>query len=131
MNKSRDLVNKFMTKRGWHTQLPDHVAKSISIEAAELLELFQWANPEISEVKSNKKILGDIKGELADVFIYAIQMALILEIDIEEIVKNKIAHASRKYPVHLMKRRSKGESLATKEYLEIKKAYRRMKKSEK
>ena len=124
MNKSQEQVRKFVADRDWHTQLPDHVAKSISIEAAELLELFQWASPSVAEIKNDPEKLADIKAELADVFVYALQMSLLFNLDVDEIIKDKLAFADKKYPAKLMKQRSAGDGLATKKYLEIKKSYR-------
>lgn len=129
MNNPRDRVKEFMRERGWEKQLPDHVAKSIAIEAAELLELFQWSTPTAKEIQDDPEKFAELKGELADVFIYSLQMSLILNLDIDEIVKNKLAFADKKYPAHLMRKRSAGETLATKKYLEIKKAYRQKKKN--
>lgn len=128
METSRKLVKDFTLARGWEKQLPDHVAKSISIEAAELLEIFQWSSPSFTEVKADKQKMEEIKGELADVLIYCIQMALILNLDIDEIIAKKLAFANKKYPAHLMKQRSDTESHATEVYLKIKKAYRKNRK---
>ncbi|MDO8483144.1 MAG: MazG-like family protein [bacterium] len=124
MNTSQKAVEQFVHERGWEKQLPDHVAKSITIEAAELLEIFQWSNPTAKEIKRNLKQLSLIKGELADVLIYSLHLANILGLNAETIVEEKLAFAAKKYPSELMKRRSKGDSLATIEYLEIKNAYR-------
>jgi len=124
MKKAKELVEKFAKDRGWDDQLPDQVAKSISIEAAELLELFQWTNPKVSEIKSNNEKLKELSGELADVFIYSLQMAVLFGLDVDEIVKTKLDFAGKKYPVELMRKRSKGDSSALDEYLRIKKEYR-------
>ena len=116
-----------MAARGWSKQLPDHIAKSISIEAAELLEHFQWATPTAAEIKNNPQKFAELQGELADVFIYGFQLALVLGLDVEKIVKAKLDFADKKYPAELMKQRMEGDTLATEKYLEIKRAHRKLK----
>ena len=84
-------ILKFRDDRNWkqfHT--PDSLAKSISIEAAELLENFQWG------VDYD---INNVKEELADVLIYCISMAESLDLDIEEIIKAKIIKNGIKYPI--------------------------------
>ena len=75
------------------------MAKSISIEAAELLECFQWSNDNFN--------LEDVKDELADVMNYCIQMSHVLNVDIVDILNAKLDKTEKKYPVE----RSKGKSL--------------------
>lgn len=91
MDELKKELIKFQTERDWkkfHT--PENLAKSISIEAAELLEHFQWGKEyDISEVAD----------ELADVFNYCILMAIELDLDINEIVLNKMKKNALKYPV--------------------------------
>lgn len=65
---------------------------ALSIEAAELMELFLWKSPEEADV--NK-----VKEELADVFAYALLLADSYDLDIEQIVLDKIALNEKKYPV--------------------------------
>lgn len=125
------MVNRFAKARDWDKQAPDDIAKSVCIEAGELLELFQWSSPTVEEIKKNQKKMAELAGELADVFIYALELANLLEFDADEIVDKKLQFADKKYPAELMKRRSAGDSLATKEYLEIKEKYRKNKKIEK
>ena len=111
MKSTIDKINKFRDDRDWrkfHNE--KDLAISISIEASELLELFQWK--ESKEVTS--KSLGRIKEELADVLIYSFMLADNLNLDIEEIIKEKIDINSKKYPVEL----SKGSN---KKYTELEK----------
>ena len=84
-------VKKFTEDRNWdqfHT--PDNLAKSIAIEAGELLECFQWS-PEYDE--------QDVKEELADVMNYCIQLADKLGISIEDAIIEKIRKNELKYPI--------------------------------
>ncbi|MCR4311477.1 MAG: nucleotide pyrophosphohydrolase [Candidatus Taylorbacteria bacterium] len=126
---TEELVEQFVKDRDWHKQMPDHVAKSIAIEASELLEHFQWSNPTANAVKKDAKKLDEVSGELADVFIYCFQMAVLLGLDVDTIVSEKLMLAGKKYPVSLMKKRSAGEPDAHERYLSIKKSYRAKKKN--
>lgn len=90
-----DLLNKeikeFVDERDWNKfHSPANLAKSISIEANELLECFQW--------EENNFNLDDVKDELADVINYCIQMSQVLNLDIYEIVMNKLEKTRKKYP---------------------------------
>ncbi len=99
MEEIVEEIKKFNKEREWgkfHT--PDNLAKSISIEAAELLECFQWDGENY-----NKQ---DVYEELADVFTYCIQMSISLGIDPKEIILNKLEKTKKKYPVE----KSKGVS---------------------
>lgn len=88
----KQRIDKFNKDRDWdkfHT--PVNLAKSISIEAAELLECFQWSNDEF-----NKEAVLE---ELADVMNYCIQMSQVLNVDIIDIINNKMNQNEIKYPV--------------------------------
>lgn len=111
-------------ERGWDNFRPSDIAKSIMIEGAELLELFQWENLSLNEIRNNKGKIREIEKELADVLIYAMEMSVLLNLDTEKIIHSKLAHVSKKYPAKLMKA-SKGQEPGTQsEYLRIKKEYR-------
>lgn len=104
MKKLMSKINQFRDDRDWrkfHNE--KDLAISISLEASELLELFQWKNSE--EVVESS--LEEIKEELADVFIYSFMMADNLNLDVEEIIKEKIDINSKKYPVELSKGNNK------------------------
>ena len=74
---------------------PENLAKSISIEAGELLECFQWD----SENYNNEEVCE----ELADVFTYCIQMAMKLDVKPEELILKKLEKTKKKYPVEKAK----------------------------
>ena len=98
MKKAQEKILEFTKVRNWDQfHSPENLAKSISIEAAELLECFQWSG----EYKKE-----DVVDELADIVNYCILLADKLDVDIEEIVLNKLAKNEQKYPVH----KSKGKS---------------------
>lgn len=97
---SMDKVNQFRDARNWrqfHNE--KDLAISISLEAAELLELFQWKQPE--EVRMNK--LERIKEELADVLIYSYMLADNLNLDLDEIIEEKLKKNCLKYPLEKSK----------------------------
>lgn len=87
-----DRIRKFTEDRDWdqfHT--PGNLAKSISIEANELLECFQWSE--------NEYDLQHIKEELADVIVYCQNMLDKLGLDADEIVNMKMTMNETKYPI--------------------------------
>ena len=91
-----DKVIEFRDDRNWKQfHNPKDLAISISLEAAELLEVFQWsADDVICESKKDK-----VKEELADVVNYCILMADACDLDLDEIVQAKIKRNNEKYPV--------------------------------
>ena len=97
--KIKQRIDKFVTDREWrqfHT--PSNLAKSISIEASELLECFQWSDTDYD--------LEHVKEELADVLNYCIQMSQVLNLDIVDILNAKMDKTEKKYPLE----KSKGVS---------------------
>ncbi|HYK73577.1 MAG TPA: nucleotide pyrophosphohydrolase [Pseudoneobacillus sp.] len=98
MDKMRQTILNFRDERGWK---PYHnekdLAISISLEANELLENFQWKSSE--EAVNDKDSFQNMKEEMADILIYLIQLADKLEIDLEEEVLEKMKKNALKYPV--------------------------------
>lgn len=93
-------ILKFRDDRDWKQfHNPKDLAISISLEAAELLEVFQWSAEDV--VCSDK--LEKIKEELADVVNYCVLMADICGLDLDEIVQEKIKRNDKKYPVEKAK----------------------------
>ena len=91
-----DQVLKFRDDRNWKQfHNPKDLAISISLEAAELLEVFQWSADDV--VCANKS--DKIKEELADVVNYCILMADACGLDLDDIVQEKIKRNNEKYPV--------------------------------
>lgn len=89
-------IKKFNYERDWGKfHSPENLAKSIVIEAGELLECFQW-----NSENYNKE---EVCEELADVFTYCIQMAIKLEVDPEDIILKKLEKTKKKYPVEKAK----------------------------
>lgn len=92
-------VRKFREDRDWdqfHT--PENLAKSISIEAGELLEHFQWNSDYDKQ---------EVSEELADVMVYCIHMADAMGVDLKEIILSKMGKNEKKYPIDKAKGNSK------------------------
>lgn len=92
-------IDKFNKDRDWDQfHSPVNLSKSISIEAGELLECFQWSN--------DKYELEDVKEELADVMNYCLQMCNVLNLDPIDIINKKMDKTEKKYPVEKAKGKS-------------------------
>ncbi|MCI8647345.1 MAG: nucleotide pyrophosphohydrolase [Firmicutes bacterium] len=91
-NQTIERIRKFTADRDWEQfHSPANLAKSISIEAAELLECFQWSDTDYD--------LEHVKEELADVIVYCQDMLDRLGLDADEIVNAKMTKNEAKYPV--------------------------------
>lgn len=100
LDELKKRIDKFNKDRDWDQfHSPSNLAKSISIEAGELLECYQWnENADIEEVKE----------ELADVMNYCIQLSMVLDVDIIDIMNKKMDKTEKKYPI------SKSKGVSTK-----------------
>ena len=98
--ETRKQILNFRDERNWKQfHNPKDLSISISLEAAELLEIFQWSGSDtICENKKDK-----IREELADVMIYCTLMADACELDIDEIIREKMKRNQMKYPVEKAK----------------------------
>jgi len=96
----KQLVAKFIAERNWQGyHLSKNLAMSIAIEAAELMEYFQWQDNEEGQFSlshpATKTAIGD---ELADILIYTISFALQADLDISEIVHTKMEKNENRFP---------------------------------
>lgn len=92
---SMEIINQFINDRNWHQfHNAKDLAISVSLEASELLELFQWRTPE-----EGTENIERVKEELADVLIYSYMMADNLGLDIDQIIAEKVKKNAEKYPV--------------------------------
>lgn len=99
LEQLKQRIQKFNDDRDWNQfHTPANLAKSISIEANELLECFQW--------NENEYDIENVKEELADVMNYCIQMSQVLDVDIVDIMNAKMDKTEKKYPIE----KSKGVS---------------------
>ncbi len=95
----RTRINHFVAERDWsqfHT--PKNLAMAMIVEAAELVEQFQWDTPQQSQQLTPEKREA-VSHELADTFVYLLRIAEILEIDLIEAANQKIDLNAKKYPV--------------------------------
>ena len=105
--KIKVSLQKFATDRDWNKfHTPKNLAISISLEASELLEIFQWSNEKTSfyqKIDMRKKI----SEEVADIALYLIRFCDLMNLDLEKICLEKIRLNKKKYPIHLSKGSSK------------------------
>ena len=96
----RDLVRRFVEERDWRQfHSPKNLSMSLAIEAAELMEHFQWIDiAESRAVRSQPQKLAEVREELADVLCYALALANELEIDLSTAVRDKMMKNALKYP---------------------------------
>jgi NTP pyrophosphatase (non-canonical NTP hydrolase) len=119
-------VRRLLEERGWSALRPSDLAKSIMIEGAELLEIFQWDNQSPEQVKADPEKMERIRKELADVMIYCFEMGVILDLDMEEVLAEKLKKVEQKYPVEMFNAATHGSEPGTEAiYKEVKEKYRR------
>jgi NTP pyrophosphatase (non-canonical NTP hydrolase) len=96
----RDLVRDFVDARDWQQfHSPKNLSMALAIEAAELMEHFQWISTEASRnVAENGEKLGAVGEELADVICYALAIANEMNIDVSSTVREKMKKNAIKYP---------------------------------
>lgn len=102
----KDRMAIFVRERDWeqfHT--PKNLAMSIAIEAAELMEHFQWLSVDDSKDLDPERLV-DIGEELADIIIYSLSLSNSLSLDLSQTVIAKMEKNSRKYPTEKVKGKS-------------------------
>ncbi len=96
----RAIVAEFVTERDWrqfHT--PKNLSMSLAVEAAELMEHFQWLTPrESRELAGDTGKLSEVADEISDILCYALALANELEIDVAAAFERKMAANRKKYP---------------------------------
>ncbi len=97
----RDLVRRFVDERDWNQfHTPKNLAMALSIEAAELMEHFQWLGVEESRrVGERPEVMRDVEEELVDVLSYTLAIANALDIDLASTIYAKMEKNAVKYPV--------------------------------
>lgn len=97
-NETIDKIKAFRDERDWSQfHNPKDLAISISLEAAELLEVFQWSGADLDCTEGDARI----REELADILSYAILLADRCGIDMDEILREKLQRNAEKYPADL------------------------------
>jgi NTP pyrophosphatase (non-canonical NTP hydrolase) len=98
-------LREFARARDWEKfHEPKNLTMALTVEAAELMELFQWStDSESRDARSDPAILDAARAELADVLIYLLRISDVLGIDLDAAVRTKIALNADKYPIDLSK----------------------------
>jgi dCTP diphosphatase len=109
VNELKQKLKTFAKDRDWEKfHNPKNLSMALSVEIAELVEIFQWMTAEESiEVKLNKNLINDIAYELADIISYVILIADIFKININNSIIRKIEVNNVKYPINKVKGSSK------------------------
>ena len=100
-------LREFSAERDWEQyHSPKNLSMALSVEVAELVEIFQWSNDGGLDTVKDPTQRNKIKKELADIFNYLVKLIDILDIDIEKESLNKIKENAEKYPVEKVKGKS-------------------------
>lgn len=103
----KNKFSKFASEREWeqfHT--PKNLSMALSVEASELMEIFQWLKTGDKNELNNDQ-LNQVKDELADVLLYSIRLADLLDINLEKAIPEKMEKNAQKYPVEKARGNSK------------------------
>lgn len=95
----QERLRTFAEERDWpqfHT--PKNLAMALSVEASELLEIFQWLTPEESVHVMTGERADDVRDEIADVMIYLLRLCDVLGIDLAAAVRTKVERNSSRFP---------------------------------
>ena len=105
--KIQNQLQKFASERDWEQfHSPKNLSMALSVEASELVEIFQWLTLAESNFPDQKQ-LDSIRSEVADIAMYLIRFCDVLEINLEEAIEEKIIENGNKYQVELSKGSSK------------------------
>ncbi len=100
IGRLREVVRQFVDERDWRQfHAPKNLSMALAIEAAELMEHFQWITPEASRaIGEDAEKLADVGEELADVLCYVLAIANELDLDLSSTFDDKMAKNRLKYP---------------------------------
>lgn len=103
----RQIIRQFVEERDWRQfHAPKNISMALAIEAAELMEHFQWIDSEASrQLASDAARLAPIAEELADVIGYSLALANELGIDVSDAIRNKMVKNRQKYPAEAFRGR--------------------------
>lgn len=99
MQRIQKIIKKFSDERNWEQfHNPKNLSMALSVEASELLEIFQWLDFEqANNLEKNKK--EHAKQEIADIAVYLIRMCMKLDINLEDAIVEKMKLNEKKYPL--------------------------------
>ena len=103
----KQKIDKFASDRDWekfHT--PKNIAMALSVEAAELMEIFQWLDGSEGVTSLSTKKIQDVKHEVADIFIYLLRFCSVTGIDLIVAAEEKLKLNEVKYPTDVVKGKS-------------------------
>ena len=104
IKKIQKQLSDFADERDWNQfHNPKNLSMALSVEASELVEIFQWLTPEQAEAIMSTDEGEHVKEEIADVMIYLIRLADKLNVDLEDAVDDKIVKNGEKYPIDTSK----------------------------
>ena len=107
IERIRKRLEGFAKERDWEQfHNPKNLATALSVEASELLEIFQWSNDGGMEKIEDKETKKQIEEEIADIFNYLVKFVDLMDLDLEELSLEKIKKNDMKYPVNKFKGKS-------------------------
>jgi dCTP diphosphatase len=97
----QEAIGLFAREREWEPfHSPKNLAMALTGEVGELVELFQWLSEDDSRrVARDPATARRVRDEIADVLLYLVRLAAVLEVDLDEAVRSKLATNARKYPI--------------------------------
>jgi dCTP diphosphatase len=109
LKKINSEIEKFASDRDWDQfHSVKNLSMALSVESAELLEIFQWFTEEQSnKVKNDPKTMSKVEDEVADIFVYLLRIVSKTNIDLEAAVLNKLKKNAEKYPIEMSRGNSK------------------------
>jgi dCTP diphosphatase len=109
LKKLNNEIEKLVSERDWDQfHSVKNLSMALSVESAELLEIFQWmTEAQSNDVKNDPKVMAKIEDEVADIFVYMMRILSKTEIDLEKAVLSKLQKNAEKYPVEKSRGNSK------------------------
>jgi|TARA_B100001964_G_scaffold197802_1_gene223026 NTP pyrophosphatase (non-canonical NTP hydrolase) len=105
-DKIKKEIKTFVDERDWEQfHSPKNLSMALSVEASELVEIFQWQKQDEYKDKGDK-VINAVKDEVADIFYYVVRMCQKMDINLEEALLEKMEKNKQKYPVEKVRGKS-------------------------
>ena len=102
-DKIKNEIKNFVEERDWEQfHSPKNLSMALSVEASELVEIFQWQTQDEYQ-KNEEKVVNVVKDEVADIFYYVVRMCQKMNIDLENALFEKMKKNKQKYPADKVK----------------------------